>query len=107
MSVGSNYLAVSRNAAEQGDAYAKAALEGLESLLKGEQVTTDRAKAQASFWSTPIQALVRAGRELTIRRPLPELFRVILDLGMEAVRRVVLENLDPAMEEARTPRPRS
>lgn len=37
VSVGSNYLAVSRNAAEQGDAYAKAALQGLESLLKGEQ----------------------------------------------------------------------
>jgi len=36
--------------------------------------------------ATPVQALVRAGRELTMRRPLPELFKVILDLGMEAVR---------------------
>jgi serine phosphatase RsbU (regulator of sigma subunit) len=57
----------------------------LKDLLKGEQVTTDKDKAQATFWSTPIQALVRAGRELTIRRPLPELFKVILDLGIEAV----------------------
>lgn len=36
----------------------------------------------------PINALwafVRAGRELAVRRPLPEMFRVILDLSLEAV----------------------
>jgi phosphoserine phosphatase RsbU/P len=32
-----------------------------------------------------VKAVVRAGRELAVRRPLPELFRVILDLSMEAV----------------------
>ena len=36
-------------------------------------------------WTTPVGALIRAGRELVIRRPLPQLFRVILDLSMEAV----------------------
>jgi PAS domain S-box-containing protein len=39
VSVGANYLKVSRRAAEHGDPYAKAALEGLESLLRGEQAT--------------------------------------------------------------------
>lgn len=36
-------------------------------------------------WETPVGALVRAGRELAARRPLPELFQVILDLSLEAV----------------------
>jgi signal transduction histidine kinase len=51
---------------------------------------TDRPQVGA-FW-----AFVRAGRELAIRRPLPELFRVILDLSMEAVgaERGILLTLD-------------
>lgn len=35
-------------------------------------------------WSSPVQALLRAGRELVAGRPLPELFRVILDMAIEA-----------------------
>lgn len=42
--------------------------------------------------------LVRAGRELAIRRPLPELFRITLDLSLGAVgaERGVLLTLDEA-----------
>jgi sigma-B regulation protein RsbU (phosphoserine phosphatase) len=36
-------------------------------------------------WKTPFTAFLRAGRELSLGRPLPELFRVILDLSIEAV----------------------
>ena len=45
-----------------------------------------------------IRALVRAGRELAARRPLPELFQVTLDLSLEAVgaERGVLLTLDDA-----------
>lgn len=36
-------------------------------------------------WLTPLQALIRAGRELVVGRPLAELFPVILTLSMESV----------------------
>jgi len=35
-------------------------------------------------WLSAADALLRAGKELSRRRPLPELFRVILDLALEA-----------------------
>ncbi len=49
-----------------------------------------------SHWGSAVTALVRAGRELSERRPLPELFAVILDLALEAVgaRRGVLMTLE-------------
>ncbi len=40
--------------------------------------------AAAPQWASPVQALLRAGRELVAGRPLPELFRVILDMAIEA-----------------------
>ncbi len=45
---------------------------------------------------SPLWVLVRAGRELAARRPLPELFRATLDLSLEAVgaERGVLLTLD-------------
>jgi serine phosphatase RsbU (regulator of sigma subunit) len=65
----------------------------LEHLLKGEQ------KEKSPFtpqWGSAVTALIRAGRELTERRSLPELFGVILDLSIEAVgaRRGVLMTLE-------------
>lgn len=51
-------------------------------LGAGEQAAPAGAPLQ---WGSPIQALVRAGRELVERRPLPELFEVILQLALEAV----------------------
>jgi serine phosphatase RsbU (regulator of sigma subunit) len=35
-------------------------------------------------WKTPLAAFLRAGRELSLGRPLPDLFGVILDLSIEA-----------------------
>jgi len=45
-----------------------------------------REAAQATpLWNAPATALLRAGRELAVRRPLAELFQVILDLAIESV----------------------
>jgi serine phosphatase RsbU (regulator of sigma subunit) len=43
-------------------------------------------EAIRSFDDAAVSALIRAGRELAIRRPLPELFRLILDLSVETVK---------------------
>jgi sigma-B regulation protein RsbU (phosphoserine phosphatase) len=69
----------------------------LESLLRNEAIDSKATPgALAAHWASPITTLVRAGRELTVRRPLPELFQVILDLAMEAsgARRGVLLTLE-------------
>jgi len=65
----------------------------LEHLLQGE--TKDKSPF-APQWGSAVTALLRAGRELAARRPLPELFTVILDLATEAVsaRRGVLMTLE-------------
>jgi phosphoserine phosphatase RsbU/P len=65
----------------------------LEHLLRDQ----DKEKSPlAPQWGSAVTALVRAGRELAARRPLPELFGVILDLAIEAVgaRRGVLMTLE-------------
>jgi signal transduction histidine kinase len=53
--------------------------------------TVARGPQVSALW-----AFVRAGRELAVRRPLPELFRITLDLSLEAVgaERGVLLTLD-------------
>jgi len=53
--------------------------------LLGADGPAARGAAAAGQWGSPVQALVRAGRELAMRRPLGELFEVILNLGLEAV----------------------
>jgi serine phosphatase RsbU (regulator of sigma subunit)/pSer/pThr/pTyr-binding forkhead associated (FHA) protein len=65
----------------------------LEHLLRGER------KEKSPFapqWGSAVTALLRAGRELAARRPLPELFTTILELATEAVsaRRGVLMTLE-------------
>lgn len=58
----------------------------LQRLLSGDATTVRPAPgAGAPLWGTPVTALLRAGRELAMRRPLPELFQVILDLAIESV----------------------
>jgi sigma-B regulation protein RsbU (phosphoserine phosphatase) len=64
-----------------------------------EHLLRDQAKEKSPLapqWGNAVTALVRAGRELAARRPLPELFTVILDLAIEAVgaRRGVLMTLE-------------
>jgi sigma-B regulation protein RsbU (phosphoserine phosphatase) len=41
--------------------------------------------ARIKQWKTPLDAFLRAGRELSLGRSIPELFEVILDLSIEAV----------------------
>ncbi len=54
------------------------------------------APQRAGAWRSPMDALVRAGRELAGRQPLAELFGILLDLAIEAVgaRRGVLITTD-------------
>lgn len=53
----------------------------LGNLLGGE----GRPEAGVAHWGSAVTALVRVGRELAARRPLPELFEVSLNLALDAV----------------------
>ncbi len=66
----------------------------LEGLLSGEisrpslpveATNKERVDGESTFKSPVVAALIRAGRELTGHRPLNELFRLILDLTINAV----------------------
>lgn len=64
----------------------------LQDVLSGDNVITLSRTQGAAAPGAPtgvdvraINALIRAGRELGIRRPLPELFSLILDLSIESV----------------------
>jgi serine phosphatase RsbU (regulator of sigma subunit) len=54
----------------------------LEGALSNQTLVIERGGAKAS---APLQALIRAGQELSENRPLAELFPVILDLAIQAV----------------------
>jgi serine phosphatase RsbU (regulator of sigma subunit) len=56
----------------------------LHKILGEEQLST-RVGPRRSGWTSPVTALIRAGRELSVPRPLGELFEIILDLATEAV----------------------
>ncbi len=72
----------------------------LKGLLSGERTTTSAAAAIGTppqvFGGPAFLALVRAGKELSGHRPLPELFRLILQLSIDAVgaERAVLMTLE-------------
>jgi serine phosphatase RsbU (regulator of sigma subunit)/pSer/pThr/pTyr-binding forkhead associated (FHA) protein len=58
----------------------------LKGLLKAEKPgTSGAAAAPATFADRQIAALVRAGNELSGHRPLPDLFKFILDLAIQTV----------------------
>lgn len=58
----------------------------LDGLLSGERTSPDVVKPdEQPFRPAAIQALIRAGRELSGHRPLKELFELILDLSLQAV----------------------
>jgi phosphoserine phosphatase RsbU/P len=62
----------------------------LEGLLSGEATGSPalkpgRAETDSAFQSQVVRILIRAGRELAGHQPLEELFRLILDLSIEAV----------------------
>jgi sigma-B regulation protein RsbU (phosphoserine phosphatase) len=54
----------------------------LEGALSNQTIAIERGGVKAS---APLQALIRAGKELSENRPLAELFPVILDLAIQAV----------------------
>ena len=54
----------------------------LEGALSNQTLAIERGGPKAS---APMQALIRAGQELSDNRPLNELFPVILDLAIQAV----------------------
>lgn len=56
----------------------------LEGALSSQTIVADKAGPRGTG-ATQVQALIRAGQELAGRRPLAELFPLILDLGIEAV----------------------
>ncbi len=64
----------------------------LESIMRADEAAkakdaSDQTKSQASgFASNQVAALIRAGNELSGNRPLPELFRFILELSIDAVK---------------------
>ncbi len=55
----------------------------LEGALSNQTLALERSGSKAS--AAPMQALIRAGQELSEARPLAELFPVILDLAIQAV----------------------
>jgi phosphoserine phosphatase RsbU/P len=58
----------------------------LDHLISSQTLVAEPGKGQASEqWKSALAAFLRAGRELSLGRPLPELFNVILDLSIEAV----------------------
>ena len=66
---------------QKGDSTTSAAVT-LEGALSNQTMLLERGGAKAS---APLQALIKAGEELSENRPLDELFQVILDLAIEAV----------------------
>jgi phosphoserine phosphatase RsbU/P len=67
----------------------------LEGAFSAESAPTQSGRVKAAvrapgpgspFDDAAVSALIRAGRELAIRRPLPELFHLILDLSVETVK---------------------
>jgi sigma-B regulation protein RsbU (phosphoserine phosphatase) len=68
---------------DSGDASTSSStvISDLAGVIKGEAVKSGDPVAG----STAVQALIRAGNELAGERPLPELFRFILDLSIQAV----------------------
>jgi len=57
----------------------------LEGALSSKTLVAERPGQPAGVKSGPLQALIRAGQELSENRPLSELFPVILDLAIQAV----------------------
>jgi serine phosphatase RsbU (regulator of sigma subunit)/pSer/pThr/pTyr-binding forkhead associated (FHA) protein len=59
----------------------------LENIMKADEKAKASAQGESSgLASTQVAALIRAGNELSGSRPLPELFRFILDLAIDAVK---------------------
>ena len=57
----------------------------LNDVISSQTISAKPERGTSEHWKTPLAAFLRAGRELSQGRPLPELFEVILDLSIESV----------------------
>jgi serine phosphatase RsbU (regulator of sigma subunit)/pSer/pThr/pTyr-binding forkhead associated (FHA) protein len=57
----------------------------LNDVISSQTISAKPTRGTSEHWKTPLTAFLRAGKELSQGRPLPELFEVILDLSIEAV----------------------
>jgi len=57
----------------------------LSDVISSQTISAKPERGTSEHWKTPLAAFLRAGKELSQGRPLPELFEVILDLSIEAV----------------------
>ncbi len=57
----------------------------LNDVISSQTISAKPERGTSEHWKTPLDAFLRAGRELSHGRPLPELFEVILDLSIESV----------------------
>jgi phosphoserine phosphatase RsbU/P len=57
----------------------------LTDVISSQTISAKPERGTSEHWKTPLAAFLRAGRELSQGRPLPELFEVILDLSIESV----------------------
>ena len=57
----------------------------LNDVISSQTISSKPERGMSEHWKTPLAAFLRAGRELSQGRPLPELFEVILDLSIESV----------------------
>jgi serine phosphatase RsbU (regulator of sigma subunit)/pSer/pThr/pTyr-binding forkhead associated (FHA) protein len=57
----------------------------LNDVISSQTISAKPERGPSEHWKTPLAAFLRAGRELSQGRPLPELFEVILDLSIESV----------------------
>lgn len=72
---------------EESTAAGATVITSLESIMKADEKAKPSAHGESSgLASTQVAALIRAGNELSGNRPLPELFRFILDLAIDAVK---------------------
>ncbi len=70
---------------ESSEASSTTVITNLESIMRADEKARET-KGESGFASAQVAALVRAGNELSGNRPLPELFRFILELAIDAVK---------------------
>src|SRR3569833_482312 len=72
---------------EESTAGGATVITSLERIMKADEKVKPVTQGESSaLASTQVAALIRAGNELSGNRPLPELFRFILDLAIDAVK---------------------
>lgn len=75
------------DAGDFSDASSTTVITNLDSIMRADEKARESAKGESGgLASAQVAALIRAGNELSGNRPLPELFRFILELAIDAVK---------------------